>query len=270
MSQGKGKKSTKELLKRWNVEDSLVKTDGDLVNACKETARCMLFTIHMINSRNKGEAGKDKVGEVEAGKIQIETEKDKGEEDGIFVLAEADTDAVIQVFGGCTFVIPKNEDKKSFILHDYIDNLDLRVYVIHKDETLMDLIKDVKDADSVTGLVVRYVKNDLAVSPIYIETVNICYDRIEEIKNTMFEGKRNLTDEELEFIVNDVVDLVGLKIYEKLNNMFIFTEDHKNEMIKKRVDRMRKDILLSTLVDSNNSGSQVDKKNRKSRYNAAM
>jgi hypothetical protein len=229
MSKGKGK--IKELLKEWKIDDIVIKTDKEMMSACKSIARSMLFTVHKNEDNGNDELSKG--------------------EDCIFCLAEADTNAILHFASQCTFSIPRTEDKKTIVFKDLVNNLDLRAFCFEKDDTLIEKLKTIENPDEIIGAVVRYINNDVVVSPIYMDIYPTIESRMKEMKGTMFPEVKTLSDEELEFVINDISEIVGIQIYDKLNGMFVFTTERKNELIKKEVSKIHKNILLKTFAEDN-------------------
>lgn len=237
MSKGKGK--IKELLKKWKVDDIVIKTDKEMMSACKRIAKAMMFTVHEVEKVENEDKNDNK-----------QRKRERGE-DGIFVLADAYTDAVLHFGGDCTFTIPRSEDKKTFIFKDLVNNMDLRAYVLEKDDVLNEKLKTIENNEEICGLIVRYLNNDITVSPIYINIYDTIANRAQEMKDIMFVDERTLTDDELEFVIDDITNAVGIVIYDTLRKMFVFTEDRKKELLKKEIDKMQKNILLKTLAEDN-------------------
>jgi len=221
---GKGKGIMKKTVKRLNIEDKIIKNDADMIDACKAIARAIYFVLP-----NTGE-------------------KDNSD-DGIFILAETDTDAIIHALGGLNFIVPKSGDKKAFIFHDHISGTNFRLYAVENNEKFKAKMKGrIKDIDKLCGMLVRYVKNDVTVAPIYLDTEEFDKKIIEEM-DTIFPNGKKLTNDELDFIIDDVIDSKAKKIYELLRSMFIFTEDNKKEIMKNKAGNMYREIMLKTMLD---------------------
>lgn len=221
------KRLIKEFIKEHKIVDRYIRNNSELLEGCKSFAEMMIFGSYKIE--------------------EIKSNKDT--EDGILILAEANTDAVFAFLGGCDSKTPIDKNGNSFVLHDYVKNIDYRCYVTPKDDLFLEKIKVLENNDNLNCLVINLSKNDnktVEVIPIVLDYNDNCVNRMKEIEDLFFNNRKDLTDDEYDFLIDEIINTAGTYIFNRLQNSFVFTEDSKKDLLRNEFSKIQANVMIKT------------------------